>query len=233
MSIQQHQFTQQVVGNYTCSYDIIPSRHSSYDAIDFFKISESKYGLYLIDVAGTGNLSIKAVAQVQELIIKLACSEQKTSFASNPESLIQQLNSTIYTIKLGKFLTLFYGVLDLENNCFNYSIAGHYPNPILLDNNNHAKYLFGKGFPLGILPNTTFEKFSIPISTNSSIILLSDGIMKFFMPQEDIEYRSNYLLTLICESNAQLPTLLQKLNLNSATLNILDDIIVAIIKRQN
>ena len=229
MSIPQHQFTKQVVGNYICSYDIIPSGQHNYDAIEFFKISESKYGLYLVDVAGTGDLSIKAVKKVQELIIQLAIAEQHL----NPESLIQQLNSTIYTAKLGKYLTLFYGVLDLENNCFNYSIAGHYPNPILLDNNNHAKYLFGKGFPLGILPNITFEKFSIPIPINTSIILFSDGIMKFFMPQEDIEYRSNYLLTLICDSKAQIQTLIQKLNLNSATINILDDIIVTIITRQN
>ena len=55
--------------------------------------------------------------------------------------------------------------------------------------------------------------------------------MKFFMPQEDIEYRSNYLLNLICTSKAELQPLLQNLNLNTTTLNILDDIIVAIIKR--
>ncbi len=232
MNIQQHQFTQQVVGNYICSYDIIPSGHNNNDVFKLFQISESKYGTYLVDVARTNNLP-NSIKQIQELIINLACSEQKIFYSLNPESLLQKLNSQIYAEKLNKYLTLFYGVLDLENNCFNYSIAGHYPNPILLDNNNHAKYLFGKGFPLGILPNTTFEKFSVPIPKNSSIVLFSDGIMKFFMPQEDIEYRSNYLLNLICTSKAELQPLLQNLNLNTTTLNILDDIIVAIIKRLN
>ena len=205
MSLQQHQqFTQQIVGNYICSYGILPSPKSGGDINDFFKISDSKYGIYLIDVAGIGKSSVTAIKQVKDLIISLALSEQQTLYSQNPELLLQQTNLAVYNAKLGKYLTLIYGVLDLESNYFNYSIAGHYPNPILLDQNGHAKYLFGKGFPIGILPNATFEKFTIQIPTNNSILLFSDGIMRFLMPHENMEYRSNYLLNIICNKVGRL-----------------------------
>ena len=144
---------------------------------------------------------------------------------------MQQTNLAVYNAKLGKYLTLIYGVLDLESNYFNYSIAGHYPNPILLDQNGHAKYLFGKGFPIGILPNATFEKFTIQIPTNNSILLFSDGIMRFLMPHENMEYRSNYLLNIICNSKAEIRLLLQNLKLNENTPNITDDIAITIINK--
>lgn len=224
--------TQQVIGNYICNYGIIPSTCTGGDAVEIFQISEDHYGLYLLDLSGHGHLIINIVTQIKELILQLANAEQKSYFSVNPQELMQQLNTYLYSNKLGKYLTLLYGVLDLKNNCFNYSVAGHYPNPILLNNKGYTKYLFSKGVPLGILKNASFEKFSIPMSVEDAIILFSDGIVKFFMPESDIEDRSNYLLELISQTQAEYSNLLQKLNLQTTTSNITDDIIITIIKRQ-
>lgn len=233
MSIQQNQqFTQQAIGNYICNYGIIPSTQTGYDIFDFFKISESQYGLYLLDVAGNGQSSKIAAQQTDQLICSFLQSDQKSLYINNPEILMHQLNSKIYNLKLGKYLTLFYGVLDLTNNCFNYSIAGHYPNPILLDYKGFTKFLFGKGFPLGVLPNTLFEKFSTPIQINEAIIVFSNGIMKQYMPTEDMDHKSDYLLNITYNSKAKINNLLDQLNLNLQSNNIIDDIIIAVINRQ-
>lgn len=224
--------TQQVIGNYICNYGIIPSTRTGGDAVEIFQISEDHYGLYLLDLSGHGQVISNIVTQIKELIMQLANAEQKSHFSVNPQELMQQLNTYLYSNKLGKYLTLLYGVLDLKNNCFNYSVAGHYPNPILLNNKRYTKYLFSKGVPLGILKNASFEKFSIPMSVEDAIILFSDGIVKFFMPESDIEDRSNYLLELISQTQAEYSNLLQKLNLQKTTSNITDDIIITIIKRQ-
>lgn len=227
MSTQQ--FTQLVVGNYICNYGIIPSTNNGSDVIECFKISESKYGLYLLDVAGKNNLARNTTKEVQRLILNLALSEQRLLYSTNPEQLVQELNNTLCAVKITKYLTLLYGILDLETNYFSYSIAGHYPNPILL-NNKYSQYLFGKGFPLGILPNATFEKFATQLQINDSIILLSDGIIKSFMPQEDMENKNNRLLESVFDTKAKLELLIQKLHL---TTTIVDDIIVAIITRKS
>lgn len=223
--------TQQVIGNYICNHCILPSSLSGGDITEIFKITEEQYGLYLLDIAGHGQTITNTVTQIKKLLIELANSQQSLEYITNPGSLVKQLNLLLRARKIFKYLTLLYGVLDLNKNCFNYTIAGHYPNPILLDTQQHAKYLPGKGIPLGILENSQFETYSIPLEINNTIIVFSDGIIKSSMLNFAIEDRINYLLELTSRTNADLNAIAQQLNLGFTTNNIKDDIIITTLKR--
>ncbi len=120
--------------------------------------------------------------------------------------------------------------MDLKNNTLNYTIAGYYPNPILVDSKLHAKYLFGKGYPLGIVPKASFENFTVSIEPNNSLIFFSDGIMRFFMPGEDSDVKNNGLLNLVCTSKVEIDSILHKLDLTYST-PIIDDIVIFTIQR--
>ena len=232
MGTQQHSHIKRIVGDYLVSYGVIQSVYDSCDVIDFFKISEHKYGLYLADVSGTGSASVAVMNKLQGLINKhcFACLEKQSQCILDPALLVKNINEEMYTAQLGKYVTLIYGVLDLEKNTLNYTIAGFYPNPILVNDKFHAKYLFGKGYPLGILPKADFENFTLQIEPDNSIIFFSDGIMRFFMPGEDVESKDNGLLNLVCSSKVEIDDILQKLDLTYST-PIIDDIVIFTIKR--
>lgn len=225
MNTQQYSHIKRIVGDYLVSYGVIQSIHNSCDVIDFFKIGELQYGLYLADVAGVGDTSVAVMNKLQGLINKhcFACLE-------DPATTVQNINTEMYSAKLGKYVTLIYGILDLKKNKLDYTIAGYYPNPIFVDSNLHAKYLFGKGYPLGIVPKATFENFSISIEPNDSLLFFSDGIMRFFMPGEDSASKDNGLLNLVCSSKVEIDSILHKLNLTYST-PVIDDIVIFSIKR--
>lgn len=223
--------TKQVIDNYICNHCILPSTLSGGDVTEIFKINEKQYGLYLLDIAGHGQAITNTVTQIKQLLIELANSKNNLEYITDPGSLVKQLNLLLHEKKICKYLTLLYGVLDLNNNCFNYTIAGHYPNPILLDNQQHAKYLPGKGISLGILANYQFATFSVPLGINDTIIIFSDGIIKSLMLDLTIEDRIDYLLELTSKTKADLNTIMQQFNLNFAGNNIKDDITITILKR--
>ena len=233
MSTQQYSHNKRIIGDYLVSYGVMQSVYDSCDIIDFFKIGEFQYGLYLADVAGTGDTSIAVMHQLQGLINKhcFACLEQKENCVLDPAAIVNNINAEIYTGKLGKYVTLVYGILDLKNNTLDYTIAGYYPNPIFVGAKFDAKYLFGKGYPLGILPNATFERFNISIPEHSSIVFFSDGIMRFLMLSEDKESKDNQLLNLVSGAKVEIDGILQKLNLTYST-PIVDDIVILTIQRK-
>lgn len=234
MSTQQYSHIKRIVGDYLVSYGVIQSVYDSCDVIDFFKIGEFQYGLYLADVAGTGDSSVAVMNKLQSLINKhcFACLESKEELNLDPAIIVKNINTEMYSAKLGKYITLIYGILDLKTNTLNYTIGGYYPNPILVDSKFHAKYLFGKGYPLGIVPQATFENFTVPIDPNNSLIFFSDGIMRYFMPGEDSESKDNGLLNLVCSSKVEIDSILQKLDLTYST-PIIDDIVIFTIQRKD
>ena len=132
--------------------------------------------------------------------------------------------------KLSKYITLIYGILDLQNNKLDYTIAGYYPNPIFVDDKKHAKYLFGKGYPLGLLPQATFERFSIKINPDNALMFFSDGIMRFFMLEDDHAEKDQKLLKLVSDPKMDISDILHKLKLNFETL-VNDDIVILNIQR--
>ncbi len=236
MKNQQYSHIKRKVGEYTISYGVIQSIHDSCDTIDFFKISDLKYGFYLADVAGPGKNSITTMNKLQQLINKncFECLENKQECIFNPSLIAKTINIEMYTNNLNKYVTLIYGILDLSTNIIEYTTAGYYPNPIFVTNDlktKNAKYLFSKGFPLGILPDANFENFQIKMEKNNSMVFFSDGIMSFFKPDSNnSKDKDDELLKLTLNANVDISNILENLNLNYS-IPIVDDIVILTLQR--
>lgn len=232
MSTQQYSHNKRIIGDYLVSYGVMQSVYDSCDIIDFFKIGEFKYGFYLADVAGTGDSSVAVMHKLQALINKhcFACLDNKDECLLDPALIVKNINAELYTSQLGKYVTLIYGVLDLKTNILDYTIAGYYPNPIVIDSSFKSKYLFGKGYPLGIIKQATFEKFSVKIEEDNSLIFFSDGILRFLMLSEDKQSKDVQLLNLVSGSHIEIDDILHKLNLTYSS-PIIDDIVILTIQR--
>ena len=60
-----------------------------------------------------------------------------------------RLNRDLYRLNLDKHLTLFYGVIDLEEHTLRYSNGGQFPYP-LLSEGEETRMLQCRGRPLGL-----------------------------------------------------------------------------------
>ena len=75
------------------------------------------------------------------------------------------------------FITTFYGVLDPEEDLLIYANAGHNP-PFLVTSQSETKLfaLARTGMPLGVEPDSSWERRSIKFSPGDKLILYTDGV---------------------------------------------------------
>jgi sigma-B regulation protein RsbU (phosphoserine phosphatase) len=79
------------------------------------------------------------------------------------------------SISAGKFVTLFYGVLDAERRTFRFTNAGHLL-PILIRRQGQTEELSNGGALLGVFPEWTYEDSEIRLFPGDCILLFTDGI---------------------------------------------------------
>jgi phosphoserine phosphatase RsbU/P len=79
------------------------------------------------------------------------------------------------------YFTMVYGVLDKASGTLRLAQAGH-PAPILLRRNDSIESLGDGGFPLGMLPNRSFDALEYQVEKGDRLILCSDGVLECTNP---------------------------------------------------
>lgn len=197
----------------TFSYEIIPSLYLSGDFVDYFKIDENKVGFYIADVSGHGSSSAFVTVLLNGLMDKILTNSQQkhNNMALNPDAVLQHINENIYNAKLGKYLTMFYGVMDLKENALRYSIGGHYPNPIISDGKT-TQFLEGEGFMMGVVKNAKFKTYYYKLPEKFSLSMFSDGIFEM-LPNANLLEKELKLLNIISHCNSEVTQILKALGM--------------------
>ncbi|MEY3183117.1 MAG: hypothetical protein RLZ35_1102 [Pseudomonadota bacterium] len=192
-------------GDFHFEHSVVPSLYLSGDFIDYFVIEPDIYGFYLADVSGHGASSAFITILLKSLVSRWLSQHQvghdKTIL--EPAQLLKKLSEEIYLAKLGKYLTMFYGVLDDREKTMVYSIAGHYPNPILI-NGGKASFLKGKGFPVGIMKQVTYEQERLSLTAPCSLVCFSDGVMEV-LSEATTDEKEKKLLSLVETEELSVP----------------------------
>ncbi len=142
------------------------------DFYDVYKISPSKLGIVIGDVSGKG-LPASLYMAVSRSVIK--------SYAHhilNPGEMLKMANEILVDdSRVGMFVTLFYGIVDLETSTFMYSNAGHNLQYIYKFSQDELIPLKSKGIPLGINRKENYETIEIKLESQDIIVCLTDGIV--------------------------------------------------------
>jgi len=167
------------MGRWEFSHAVIPSLYLSGDFLDYFEIDERRIGFYLADVSGHGAASAFVTMMLKSLI-----NHPLRRFRSHgddailmPDRLLAYLNSELLQANLGKYLTLFYGVLDRDSGELRYSNGGHYPRPLLYQDGHH-RFLGDGSFPVGLFDWAQFETMSVLLAADACLLLSSDGVLE-------------------------------------------------------
>src|SRR3546814_16524217 len=78
------------------------------------------------------------------------------------------------------FVTVFFGIVDLESSTLVYANGGHNP-PLLLRPDGSVRMLAPLGDPiLAVVPGATFREERLPLEPGDALLLYTDGLTEAF-----------------------------------------------------
>jgi sigma-B regulation protein RsbU (phosphoserine phosphatase) len=147
-----------------------PARIVGGDYFDVIRLGESKLAICIADVVGKSISAALLMANVQATVRAFA------SESASPSWLCTRVNSVLCeNIASGKFVTLFYGVLDAKQKTLQYTSAGH-PHPILTNASGSVRLLDNGGAVLGVFPSWKYEDSVVQLTPGDRLVLYTDGI---------------------------------------------------------
>lgn len=219
-------------GEYTVSFAITPSLYLSGDFTDYFEIDDSRFGFYIADVSGHGAASAFVTVYLKTLCQRLLDNylQGRSTTILYPQETLAALNQEIYAAKLGKYLTMVYGVVDTKLHQMVYAVGGHFPSPVAI--HNEPAFLPGRGFAIGMNPKATFETMSYSIPMPFTLAMFSDGVMEI-LPGKNLEEKEATLLKLLAKKPITMANLLEDLGLSHEQPEGLpDDVGILLIERK-
>jgi phosphoserine phosphatase RsbU/P len=213
--------------NVHLEHRVIPSLYLSGDFVDYGALQNRYLACYLTDVSGHGASSAFVTIWLKQLVRRVfrECRDSavQTSFLRDPAQLVNLVNRELLQSHFGCHLTCFVGVVDLQERVLRYVLAGHLPLPILIQE-GEARYLEGKGKPVGIFKDNEWQVYEQPLAESYSLVVFSDGVLEMLPPAPLME-REAYLLRQMADCQGSMTQLLDKLNLQS-TVSAPDDIAI-------
>ena len=98
-------------------------------------------------------------------------------FGGDPASFLEQLNKRLAPLlPPGQYATMFYGIMDLSRDRLVYASAATLSPLLFLPGEEQPLVGDGKGFPLGMFEESTYENRELPFPQGCSLLLYSDAI---------------------------------------------------------
>ncbi len=174
----------------------LPAKQVGGDYYDFIQIDDNHLGLAIADVSGKGTPAALLMANLQ------ACLRGQALTNRSVKDTVAQSNFMLSRfMDAGKFITLFYGILDLKDKTFTYTNAGHNL-PFLLHPGGDLKTLEKGGLILGISDRSAYEEEAVQLSPGDLLLLYTDGITEATNEKGEM-YEKERLLQLL-KSNLSL-----------------------------
>lgn len=217
-------------GDYLFTRDVIPSSFLSGDFIDVFRIDPRHWGFYLADVSGHGVSSALVTVLLRTFVQRHVASsiESGDDLVLSPARLLMRLNDEMARDHLDKHLTIFYGVIDLQEDTLLYANAGHFPWPVLYDGGT-VRALEQPGVPVGMMARSRYQEHRVPLTDSMSLSVFSDGVLEV-LSQSTLDAKLEYLRGLFGRPNVTVEQAKQELHLDGQS-PLPDDVAILIIQR--
>ena len=147
-----------------------PARDVSGDYLAAFKLNDSHAALCVADVAGKGFPAALLMSNMQAALQSLAAENM------DPSELCEKLNRIMCcNTPLRKFVTCFYGDLDVSNKKLTFTNAGHNP-PMLVRSNGEYVRLDEGGPVIGAFSASRYAHREIQLRDGDKLLLFTDGV---------------------------------------------------------
>ena len=225
---------------YKFSSKFYPSMSLSGDFLDYFEINERYAGFYIADVSGHG-VSSAIVTVLLKNFIDNAIEKFHTEndyMILTPPLICKRLNNELLREQLGKYLTIFYGIIDTLENKMHYINCGQFPYPFVADIRRDKEIpeikinvLEGKGTPVGLFKTPIFNVKEAVLPKCFKMVLFSDGILEI-LSDENIKNSEQYLYEMFSNENTDIDKVSQQLGLEKRSF-FPDDLTFLMIEKNN
>jgi len=149
-----------------------PCETVSGDYLDFFPISSNRVGMAVGDICGKGVPAALLTSTVQAAI------HSQLEYTRSAEQIVSNLNRLLMRNTAESiFLTLFFGILDLDAGEFRYINAGH-PPPIFISRDQQILELGGTAPALGIFETKFNCERTVKFEPGDTLLMYTDGIIE-------------------------------------------------------
>ncbi|MFT0213180.1 PP2C family protein-serine/threonine phosphatase [Pseudomonas sp. F1_0610] len=204
-----------------------PSLYLSGDAVDYFYLQDGRIAFYLGDVSGHGTAAALVGILLQSMVRQTFLNEPDIS-AVTPSYVLQRLNTALLSYNLTKHVTMVFGIIDPLVNELTWSIAGHLPLPVLYVDGK-AQYLEGKGQPVGLFAEASFNNATMSLPQQFSLTVFSDGVFEV-LPKADLSVHEIVLPQCVQDAGGKHESLVKILGLDNLV-DMPDDIAMLVLSR--
>jgi hypothetical protein len=162
----------------------IPANEVGGDYYDFVKFGDHRLGVLVGDVSGKGILAAFYMTLTKGIV--------KSSIQENlsPAQALIRANQLFYeNVDRGIFVSLVYGVFDLEKRTFTSARAGHNPILLLRHQEHDAMLVSPPGFALGLEHGELFrrniQEQTMVINSGDVFVFYTDGFTEAMNSQKD------------------------------------------------
>ena len=153
------------------------------DALGVLGLPHGHVGLYMLDVSGHGvgaallsftlNHTLLPTAQGALLVEDTGQGPGVVA----PSRVAERLNRQFPMDRTRQYFTLVYGVYDPARGMLRYVMAGH-PAPIVLPRTGPPAPLQGRGLPIGMIADATFDDEVVTLNPGDRLYVYTDGVIE-------------------------------------------------------
>ncbi len=160
--------------NFDVYASMVAAKEVGGDFYDFFLIDNNRLGFVIGDVSGKGVPAAIFMAVSRTLIRATGLKGDSVS------ACMHYANNLLYKESVSSmFVTVFYGILNIETGEVDYVNAGHNP-PFLLTSEGIKKVEMTNGIALGVIGDFKFESKKIQLKKGDKLLLYTDGVVEAF-----------------------------------------------------
>lgn len=154
----------------------VPAREVGGDYYDFFQLGPRQLGVLVADVSGKGTSAALYMAELKGLMLALSHQER------SPKQLLTRVNHLLADhLDNRSFITMTYGVIDLDAGTLTHARGGH--TPLIVASRGQAEVIVPNGMVLGLrLPGAAdrfealLEEHTLRLSRGDVIVFYTDGV---------------------------------------------------------
>ncbi len=149
----------------------IPAKHMNGDYYHFVHDDGQFLNVAIADVIGKGIPAALCMSMIKYAMDSLP------ETRSAPNIVLESLNRVVeQNVDPSMFISMFYGIYDLNVHSFYFSSAGHEPGYFYEKNADQFSEINAKGLLLGIDKKTKYSQYKKEVLPGDMMILMSDGV---------------------------------------------------------
>lgn len=174
----------------------LPAQEVGGDFYDVLPMGDGRHGFLVADASGKGLAGALLMVEARAMLRTVA------SMAGSPRQILAAVNKVLLQdLEKGKFVTIFFALLDSVKNTITMANAGHTPMLVWKAATNQVVRYQPRGIMVGMLPDSRFvtaiDEGTIELKRGDRFLLYSDGVSELMNPVSEefgMERLETYML---------------------------------------